>query len=61
MPTFLQVFSYLVPATYFIDILGGIYLRNLGIEHLWPSMLVLAIMFAILTTLNYLMLKKEGL
>ena len=61
MPTFLQAVSYLVPATYFIDILGGIYLRNLGIEHLWPSMLVLAIMFAILTTLNYLMLKKEGL
>jgi ABC-2 type transport system permease protein len=61
MPTFLQAVSYLVPATYFIDILGGIYLRNLGIEHLWPFMLVLAIMFAILTILNYLMLKKEGL
>jgi ABC-2 type transport system permease protein len=61
MPTFLQAVSYLIPATYFIDILGGIYLRNLGIEHLWPAMLVLAIMFAILTTLNYLMLKKEGL
>jgi ABC-2 type transport system permease protein len=61
MPTFLQAISYVIPATYFINILGGIYLRNLGIEHLWPSMLVLAVMFTILTTLNYLMLKKEGL
>jgi ABC-2 type transport system permease protein len=61
MPKFLQILTYIVPATYFINILNGIYLRNLGIEHLWPFMLVLAVMFTILTSLNYLMLKKEGL
>ncbi len=61
MPVFLQVITYLVPATYFIDILNGIYLKNLGFAHLWPSMLVLAFIFTLFATLNYLLLKKEGL
>jgi ABC-2 type transport system permease protein len=61
MPPVLQLVTYIVPAKYFIDILGGIYLRNLGLTYLWPSMLVLGIMFIILTLLNYGLLKKEGL
>jgi ABC-2 type transport system permease protein len=61
MPKFLQILTLFVPATYFIDILGGIYLRNLGLAYLWPSMLVLALMFAVLTAFNYILLKKEGL
>ena len=61
MPTFLQLLTLAVPARYFIDILSGIYLRNLGLAYLWPSMLVLALMFTALTTANYILLKKEGL
>jgi ABC-2 type transport system permease protein len=61
MPPVLQFVTYIVPAKYFIDILGGIYLRNLGLAYLWPSMLVLGVMFIILTALNYRLLKKEGL
>jgi len=61
MPKFLQMITLVVPARYFIDILSGIYLKNLGIAYLWPSMLVLLLMFIVLTFLNYKMLKKEGL
>lgn len=61
MPKFLQMLTLVVPARYFIDILSGIYLRNLGLAYLWPSMLVLALMFTILTFLNFRLLKKEGL
>ena len=61
MPTFLQLVTYIVPATYYIDILNGLYLRNLGLTHLWPSFLVMTVMFAILAVLNYVLLKKEGL
>ena len=61
MPKFLQLLTLVVPARYFIDILSGIYLRNLGLAYLWPSMLVLALMFTILTFLNFRLLKKEGL
>jgi ABC-2 type transport system permease protein len=61
MPIVLQFITYIVPARYYIDILGGIYLRNVGFAYLWPSMLVLALMFTLLTTANYILLKKEGL
>jgi ABC-2 type transport system permease protein len=61
MPVILQAVTRIVPATYFIDILSGIYLKNLGFTHLWPDLLVLLAMSSILALLNYLVLKKEGL
>jgi ABC-2 type transport system permease protein len=61
MPKFLQLVTCIVPATYYIDILSGIYLRNLGLTHLWPSYLVMLIMFAILSAANCVLLKREGL
>jgi ABC-2 type transport system permease protein len=61
MPFVLKLISRIVPATYFIDILNGLYLRDLGLVQLWPSYLVLAAMFALLAALNVAMLKKEGL
>ncbi len=61
MPGILQYVTRVVPATYFIDILNGLYLRNLGLEALWPSYLTLTGMFGVLLVLNLLVLKKEGL
>jgi ABC-2 type transport system permease protein len=61
MPGILQLLTRIVPATYFIDILNGLYLRNLGISTLWPSYLILTIMFGALSVLNLIVLKKEGL
>ena len=61
MPTFLQLVTYIVPATYYIDILSGLYLRNLGLAHLWPSYVVMIIMFTILAALNCILLKREGM
>jgi ABC-2 type transport system permease protein len=61
MPKVLQLFTSIVPATYYIKILSGIYLKNLGFAHLWPSLLVLLVMFLILTAANCVLLKKEGL
>jgi ABC-2 type transport system permease protein len=61
IPKFMQIITLFVPARYFIDILSAIYLRNLGFAYIWPSMLVLALMFTILTLLNFRLLKKEGL
>lgn len=61
MPKALQLVTYVVPATYYIDILSGIYLRNLGLSHLWPDLMVLIAMFTILAVLNGIVLKREGL
>jgi ABC-2 type transport system permease protein len=61
MPKVLQVVTYIVPATYFIDILNGLYLRNLGIAHLWPSYLILFLMVMVLSNAVFFMLKREGM
>lgn len=58
MPKVFQVVTYIVPARYFIDILNGLYLRNLGFKHLWSSYLILVIMFVVLSAMNLVMLKK---
>lgn len=61
MPAILKMITYVVPATYYIDILNGLYLRNLTFSYLWPSFLVLFLMFLFLSTVNMVILKKEGL
>jgi ABC-2 type transport system permease protein len=61
MPVPLQAVSRLVPATYYIDILNGLYLRDLSLYQLWPSFLVLVVMAALLSALNIRALRKEGL
>jgi ABC-2 type transport system permease protein len=61
MPAVLKAVSMIVPATYFIDILTGLYLRNLAFSQLWPSYLVLALMLTVLSALNLTALKREGL
>lgn len=61
MPWILQKVTRLVPATYFIDILNGLYLRGLGLAQLWPSYAVLLAMFGALVILNIVLMKREGL
>ena len=61
MPLPLRVISHIVPARYFIDILNGLYLRNLGLSYLWFDYLALTVMFIVLANLAFKKLKKEGL
>lgn len=61
MPKFLQLFSAAIPATYYINILSGIYLKNLGLATLWPDLAILTVMFLILAAANCIVLKRGGL
>lgn len=61
MPLILQWVSKIIPATYYIDILNGLFLRNLGVAHLWTSFLVLCIMLTVLSFLTLMKLRKEGM
>ena len=61
MPKIFQLLTYIIPATYFIDILNGIYLRGLGLSHLWQSFLVLVGMLIVLSNIGFSMLRKEGM
>ncbi|HOF05295.1 MAG TPA: ABC transporter permease [Syntrophales bacterium] len=61
MPPAIQMLTYIVPARYFIDILKGIYMKDLGLTYLWPSFLVLFCMAVLLAALNIVVLKREGM
>ena len=61
MPKIFQILTHVIPATYFIDILNGIYLRSLGFAHLWPSYVILVGMLIILGNIGFAMLKREGM
>lgn len=55
MPMMLQLYTYLFPARYFIEISRGIAMKNVGLEVLWPQFLALllytALVFAVTTRL----------
>ncbi len=61
MPQVLKLITRMVPATYYIDILNGLYLRHLAFPQLWSSFAILSVMGVILSGLNIRALKKEGL
>lgn len=61
MPKILQIITCIIPARYFIDILNGLYLRNLGLGLLWHSYFVLFVMMVVLGILNLILLKREGM
>jgi ABC-2 type transport system permease protein len=61
MPGVLQLISYIVPARYFIDILNGLYLRDIGLVYLWTSYLVLIFISLVFSRLALMRLRKEGL
>jgi ABC-2 type transport system permease protein len=51
MPVFFHAISYLVPASYFINITRGVILRGAGITHLWVDALALFAMGTFLLTI----------
>ena len=61
MPLALQKISYIVPAKYFIDILNGLYLRDVGISYIWYDFIILFLMFLAFFAITLKKLKKEGL
>src|SRR5213082_1292502 len=51
MPALFKPISYMIPATYFINITRGVILRGAGIKHLWTDGLALCILGATLLTI----------
>jgi ABC-2 type transport system permease protein len=61
MPAALQVVTKIVPATYYIDIMNGLFLRDVGMGYLWPSYGVLLFMFLVMAAAAVVKMRKEGL
>ncbi len=59
MPLALRVFSYVVPAKYFLVILRGIFLKDLGISVLLNQILIMVLISCIVLTLCIIKTKKS--
>lgn len=58
MPKFVQIITYANPLRYYITILRGLFLKGVGVEILWPQLLVLLIMGIVLLTISSLRFHK---
>ncbi|MCL4468145.1 MAG: ABC transporter permease [Deltaproteobacteria bacterium] len=59
MPLALRVFSYVVPAKYFLVVLRGIFLKNSGVVVLMPQILIMILISVIVLTLCIIKTKKS--
>lgn len=59
MPAMLQMYTYLFPARYFIEIVRGIMMKGIGLEMLWPQFLMLVFYTAMVFTATTLLFRKK--
>lgn len=54
-----QFVAYLLPATHFMDVVRGAYLKGLGFSFYWPNLLALAVYSVLMYGLAWLFLQKR--
>ncbi|MBI4529693.1 MAG: hypothetical protein HY695_38330 [Deltaproteobacteria bacterium] len=59
MPALIFILSFLIPATYYLEILRGIILRGAGLLELWDEALVLLVFGALFMILSAVRFKKH--
>jgi ABC-2 type transport system permease protein len=59
MPTLIQYITFLNPLRYYVVILRGIFLKGVGLDILWPQILVLLIMGLLILTVSSLRFHKS--
>ncbi|WP_131920353.1 ABC transporter permease [Heliophilum fasciatum] len=59
MPLFLQALGGMIPLTYYITIMRGIFLKGVGLEYLWQDTLILLVFLVGILTLAMKKFKKN--
>lgn len=59
MPWFIKVISYLLPLTYYLEIIRGVVIKGSGFMELWQPFGLLAISTVVLMTLSILRFRKQ--
>ena len=59
MPVVLQLISRAIPARYYVEITRGVFLRGIGLELIWPSLLGLAVFGTGIIALTFKTFRKE--
>lgn len=59
MPGFVQLLSYAIPLTYFLQVLRGIILKGIGLEYLYGQVLALIVFGLVIATLSVVRFHKS--
>ncbi len=59
MPPLARTVAYVIPLTYYVEIIRGIMLKGIGISYLWKHLLVLATIGVVLITASILRFHKK--
>jgi ABC-2 type transport system permease protein len=59
MPTYIQWLSYLDPLRYFIEVCRGVLLKGVGLETLWPQVLILLVFATVLMSLSIRQFRQQ--
>jgi ABC-2 type transport system permease protein len=59
MPRALQTISYLVPLTYFLQIVRGIIIKGVGVDYLWKQIALLMLLGLTVFTAAVLRFRKR--
>lgn len=59
MPTFVQWLTYLDPLRYFVEVARGMLLKGVGLEALWPQVLILSIFATVLMALSIRQFRRQ--
>jgi ABC-2 type transport system permease protein len=59
MPRIIQLFSYLIPLRYFLEILRGIFLKGSGLAELWTQAVALLVIGIVVLTVSVLRFHKK--
>ncbi|MBQ0718926.1 MAG: ABC transporter permease [Gammaproteobacteria bacterium] len=54
-----QGIAYLIPATYFMEMVRGVYLKGLGFDYYWPALLTLAAYTVVIYSISLLVFRKR--
>lgn len=59
MPPMFQMYTYLFPARYFIEVSRGIVMKGLDLTSLWPELVVLVVYTAVVFAITTLLFRKK--
>jgi ABC-2 type transport system permease protein len=59
MPKMMQMYTYLFPARYFVEIVRGIVMRGIGFDDLWPQFLFLVLYTAVVFLATTRLFRKK--
>jgi ABC-2 type transport system permease protein len=59
MPEWIQYLTYLNPLRYFLVVIRGVFLRGSGVVDLWPQLLAMTVLGAVMMGLSALRFKKR--